>query len=124
MDSEEILKKVTLSTTAVFLLTILMLLAGLQGLDEFDLDGMLFLAVVIFHPVSLVLILLSCLPIIKEKHQLIVVAIVSINLILLVSTTLLILDSVIKGDVIIPVIFSIPSLLFLAYYFGKTKQVK
>ena len=123
MDTEQILRKVTLFTTALFLITILMLFAGLQGLGELDLYGTLFLASVIFHPISLILILLSCLRILKENHQLIVVGVVSINLILWLSRTVLILASVIKGDVIIPVAFSIPSVLFLTYYFVKNKSM-
>ena len=119
IDAETILRKVTLFTTIPFLITILMLLVALQGLGAFDLNALFFLASLLFHPVSLVLILLSCLHVIKESHQLIVAGVVSINLIIWISSFVLSLSSVIKGDAIIMAIFSIPSVLFLVYYFVK-----
>ena len=119
MDAETILRKVTLFTTIPFLITIVMLLAALQGLGEFDLAAFFFLASLLFHPVSMILILLSCFSVIKENHQFIVVGVVSMNLIIWISTVVFILSSVIKGNAILAMIFSIPSVLFLVYYFVK-----
>ena len=124
MDAGKILRYVTLGVTGLFLLPTPFFIFALQGLGELTLHNVLAaFSVSVFYPLSTVLIFLFCLKVIKPKHYVLVFASVCVNFILLVSNALLRSSSA-KGDLEIPVILTIPSLLFFAYYFVQNKAGK
>ena len=124
MDAGKILRYVTLGVTGLFLLPTPFFIFALQGLSELTLHNILAaFSISVFYPLSTVLIFLFCLKVIKPEHYVLVFASVCVNFILLVSNALLISFSA-KGDLIIPVILTIPSLLFFAYYFVQNKAGK
>ena len=96
----------------VFLPFVLVSLFALQGASTLQ-EGLLFLLIILLNVVSLVFIIIAGFAQLSQRTKKLFTFVVGVNVAVLVSLALLLLIGVVRGDFFIPLILSVPSVLFL-----------
>ncbi len=112
---EKVLRALTLATAGLAALIIPITLFALQGAGEFSFELVVFLLTLyLFHPASIVLIFLASFKKIPPgRRTQVATGVIALNVLLLLATATLIEASTFKGDPEIPILFAVPSILFL-----------
>lgn len=113
--TERVLRVLTLVTAGLAALVFPVMLFAIQGFGGLDLELIVvLLTLYLFHPASIVLIFLALfrkLP--PGRPTQIATAVIALNALLLLATAALIQAGAFNGDAGIPVLFAVPSILFL-----------
>ena len=113
--TERVLRVLTLVTAGLAALIFPVMLFAIQGFGRLDLELIVILVTLyLFHPVSLLLIFLALfrkLP--PGRPTQIATAVIALNALLLLATAALIQAGTFNGDTGIPIVFAVPSILFL-----------
>lgn len=113
--TERVLRVLTLVTAGLAALIFPVMLFAIQGFGGLDLELIVvLLTLYLFHPASIVLIFLALfrkLP--PGRPTRIATAVIALNALLLLATAALIQAGTFNGDTGIPILFAVPSVLFL-----------
>lgn len=112
---ETVLRVLTLTAAGLAALIFPILLFAVQGFGGLDFELIwILLTLYLFHPVSIVLIFLVSLRKLRPGRPThIATSVIALNLLLLLATATLIQAGILKGDTGLPILFAIPSILFL-----------
>ncbi len=112
---EKVLRALTLATAGLAALIFPVTLFALQVVGEFSLELIVFLLTLyLFHPVSIVLIILVWFKkLAPGRPTQIATSVIALNVLLLLAAATLIQGGAFKGDSAIPILFAVPSFLFL-----------
>ena len=112
---ERVLRILTLATAGLAALIFPFMLFAIQGFGGFDLELItVLLTLYLLHPASILLIfLLSFGKIPSGRPATIAASVIALNALLLLATAALIQAGAFKGDTGLPILFAVPSLLFL-----------
>ncbi len=112
---QKIIRALTLISTALAALIFPFTLFAMQGMGRIGLEEAVFMLVLyLIHPVSIVLIFLVCLEkIAPGRFRRMATGIVAFNALCLLAISALIGGGVFKGDAALPIVFAVPSFLFL-----------
>lgn len=115
MILQKILRLLTLATAGLAALVFPFTLFAMQGMSRIGLEEAVFMLVLyLIHPVSIVLIFLVCLEkIAPGRRRRMATGIVAFNASCLLAISALIGAGVYKGDAALPIVFAVPSILFL-----------
>ena len=105
---------------ALYLPTIPMGLFALQGVGSMDFEALVFvLSVCVVHPLTLMGILVASFGSITPKLRTYITSLILVHIALFGSVYILISLGLIRGDAFIPLLFSVPSAVFLLSRFAK-----
>ena len=112
---ERVLRVLTLLTAGLAALIFPIMLFAIQGFGGFSFELVtILLTLYLLHPASIVLIFLasfSKLP--SGRPATIARGVIALNALLLLATAVLIQAGIFKGDTVLPILFAVPSILFL-----------
>lgn len=113
--TERVLRVLTLVTAGLAALIFPVMLFAIQGFGRLDLELIVVLVTLyLFHPVSLLLIFLGLFrKLAPGRPTQIATAVIALNALLLLATAALIQAGTFNGDTGIPIVFAVPSILFL-----------
>ena len=113
---QRVLRVLTLVTAGLFVLIFPYMLFAVQGFGAFDLEMSLTLvSLYLLHPAAIILILLASFgKIATVPWQFATTVVLAVNIVVLFAMAAVIRAGAVTGDWFPPVVFTVPSVLFLA----------
>ena len=113
--AEKVLRVLTLVTAGLAALIFPVMLFAIQGFGGFGFELVLvLLTLYLLHPASIVLIFLASFRKIPAgRPAAIARAVIALNALSLLATAAVIQAGIFKGDTVLPILFAVPSILFL-----------